>query len=105
MRESDRLGSYWLRKGDGLKEREIDREREGEVKQMCQNCIPTMNMNTLLNCVYTCLLYNWKFSKVEVVHLTTTLYNLAHFKNYSKKFLSKIKAKLIKNSFHELTIT
>ena len=29
------------------KERERDREREGGVKQMCKNCIPTMNMNTL----------------------------------------------------------
>ena len=28
-------------------ERERDREIEGGVKQMCQNCIPTMNMNTL----------------------------------------------------------
>ena len=28
-------------------ERERDREREGGVKQICQNCIPTMNMNTL----------------------------------------------------------
>ena len=31
-------------------ERERDREREGGVKQMCQNCIPTMNMNTLWLC-------------------------------------------------------
>ena len=30
---------------EGMRER--DREREGGVKQMCQNCIPTMNMNTL----------------------------------------------------------
>ena len=43
MRESDRLGSYWVREGGRLKER----EREGGVKQMCQNCIPTMKMNTL----------------------------------------------------------
>ena len=28
-------------------EREKDREREGGVKQMCQNCIPTVDMNTL----------------------------------------------------------
>ena len=27
--------------------RDRDREREGGVKQMCQNCITTMNMNTL----------------------------------------------------------
>ena len=32
------------------KERERDRKREGGVKQMCKNCIPTMNMNTL--CVF-----------------------------------------------------
>ena len=24
-----------------------DREREGGVEQMCQNCTPTMNMNSL----------------------------------------------------------
>ena len=35
-------------------EREREREREGGVTQMCQNCIPTMNMNTL------CYL-NWHF--------------------------------------------
>ena len=32
-----------MREGGRLKKR----EREGGVKQMCQNCIPTMNMNTL----------------------------------------------------------
>ena len=47
MRESDRLGSYWVREGGRLKERERDREREGGLKQMCQNCIPAMTMNTL----------------------------------------------------------
>ena len=47
MRESDRLGSKWVREGGRLKERERDRAREGGVKQMCQNCIPTMNMNFL----------------------------------------------------------
>ena len=41
MKERDRWGSYWVRDG------ERDREREGGVKQMYQNCIPTMNMNTL----------------------------------------------------------
>ena len=35
------------RRRETEKEREIDREREGGVKEMCQNCIPTMNMNTL----------------------------------------------------------
>ena len=53
MRESDRLVSQWVREGGRLKkrerERERDREREGGVKQMCQNCIPKMNMNTLWN--------------------------------------------------------
>ena len=29
------------------RERERDREKEEGVKQMCPNCIPTMNMNTL----------------------------------------------------------
>ena len=48
MRESDRLGSLWVREGGRLKKR----DREGGVKQMCQNCIPTMNMNTL------CLIQN-----------------------------------------------
>ena len=52
MRENDRLGSLWNvgeRRKETEKERERDREREGGVKQMCQNCIPTMNMNTLCN--------------------------------------------------------
>ena len=35
------------RRRETEKERERDREREGGVKHMCQNCIPTMNMNTL----------------------------------------------------------
>ena len=35
------------RRRETEKEREIEREREGGVKQMCQNCIPTMNMKTL----------------------------------------------------------
>ena len=35
------------RRRETEKERERDRKREGGVKQMCQNCIPTMNMNTL----------------------------------------------------------
>ena len=32
-----------VREGGRLKER----EREGEMKQMCQNCIPTLTMNSL----------------------------------------------------------
>ena len=53
MRGSDRWGSSWVGDRGRLKknEREIKKEREiereGGVKQMCQNCIPTMNMNTL----------------------------------------------------------
>ena len=37
------------RRREPEKEKKIgrEREREGRVKQMCQNCIPTMNMNTL----------------------------------------------------------
>ena len=37
------------RRRETEKEREREIEREGGVKQMCQNqnCIPTMNMNTL----------------------------------------------------------
>ena len=44
-REIDGGVSGWEKEGDWKREREI--EREGGVKQMCQNCIPTMNMNTL----------------------------------------------------------
>ena len=48
MRERDRWGSYWVREGGRLKkERERDRKKEGGVKQMCQKCVPTMNMSTL----------------------------------------------------------
>ena len=35
--------SRWEKEGDWKR----DREREGGMKQMCQNCIPTMNMNSL----------------------------------------------------------
>ena len=40
------------RKRETVKEREREREREGgeereRKKQMCQNCMPTMNVNTL----------------------------------------------------------
>ena len=34
-------------RGETEKKRDRDREREGGVKQMFQNCIPTMNINTL----------------------------------------------------------
>ena len=33
----------WEKEGDWKRER----EREGGMKEMCQNCMPTMNMNTL----------------------------------------------------------
>ena len=56
MRERDRLGSEWVRERGRLlkreRERERGREREGSErerereKQMCQNCMPTMNVNT-----------------------------------------------------------
>ena len=39
--------SGWEKEGDWK------REREGVVKQMCQNCIPTMNMNSL------CITHYW----------------------------------------------
>ena len=35
------------RRRETEKEREIKIEGEGGVKQMCQNCIPAMNMNSL----------------------------------------------------------
>ena len=40
--------------GERRRETEREREREGGVKQMYQNCIPTMNMNTLCIVYYTC---------------------------------------------------
>ena len=40
-----------MREGGRLKKRKRDREREiereGGLKQMCQNCLPAMNVNTL----------------------------------------------------------
>ena len=53
MRERDRW-SYRVREGGRLKEREREREREKGVKQMCQNCIPTMNMNMIYMVVLFC---------------------------------------------------
>ena len=59
MRERYRWGSEWVRERGRLLKREIEREggserereRRGEYenreKQMCQNCMPTMNVNTL----------------------------------------------------------
>ena len=44
-REIDGGVSEWEKEGDWKRER--DRERERRVKQMCQNCKPTMNMNSL----------------------------------------------------------
>ena len=35
------------RRRETEKERERDRKREGGVKQMYQNCIPTLNINSL----------------------------------------------------------
>ena len=67
MRESDRLGSYWVREGGRLKKRERDREREGGVKQICQNCIPTMNMNSLCMDNYLFLLKNWSLPEIELI--------------------------------------
>ena len=40
MRERDRWGSEWVRERGRL----LKRERE---KQMCQNCMPIVNVNTL----------------------------------------------------------
>ena len=55
MRDRDRWGSGWVReRGRLLKKRERDREgseRERK-KPMCQNCMPTMNVNTL--CIVPC---------------------------------------------------
>ena len=47
-REREREIGEWVgeRRRETVKERERDREREGGVKQMCKNCIPTMNMNS-----------------------------------------------------------
>ena len=48
-RERERCGSEWVRERGRLLEREKDEEsmRIGKEKQMCQNCMPTMNVNTL----------------------------------------------------------
>ena len=43
-----KLVSERRRETEKERERETDREREGGAKQMCQNCIPTMNMNSRL---------------------------------------------------------
>ena len=47
------------RRRETEKEEEIYRKREGGVKQMCQNCISKMNMNTLWN-VYSCFYNTYK---------------------------------------------
>ena len=60
MRERNRWGSEWVRERGRLLKREREREREkdkesmrigkerkGLEKQMCQNCMPMMNVNTL----------------------------------------------------------
>ena len=46
MRERDRWGSEWLRERGRLLQREREREMEG-VREMCQNCMPTMSVNTM----------------------------------------------------------
>ena len=48
MRESDRLGSWWVRKLGRLKkrEREIESERRGSETDV-PKLYPTMNMNSL----------------------------------------------------------
>ena len=67
MRGRDRWGSEWVRERGRLLKRERERERERKKdeesmrigkerkipeKQMCQNCMPTMNVNTLC-CIYS----------------------------------------------------
>ena len=49
MRERDRWGSEWVRERGRLKkrEREIERREKVPEKQMCQNCMPTINVVTL----------------------------------------------------------
>ena len=49
------------RRRETEKEREI--EREGGVRKMCQNCIPTMNMNTMCNEFLAYTLYLLSLSK------------------------------------------
>ena len=48
MRESDRLGSLWVREGGRLKkrERDIERKRKGSETDV-PKLYPTMNMNSL----------------------------------------------------------
>ena len=58
------------RRRETEKNRKRDRKREGGVKQMCQNCIPTMNMNTL--CIMRmarCLLVGLDFSNIVVMKI------------------------------------
>ena len=47
MREIDRWGSEWVRERGRLLKREKERERKIE-KQMCQNCMPTMNVHSVI---------------------------------------------------------
>ena len=47
------------RKRETVKERERERERE---KQMCQNCVPTMNVNTLCKVYFCNILWYKTFS-------------------------------------------
>ena len=48
MRESDRLGSLWVREGGRLKERERERERERRGSETdVPKLYPIMNMNSL----------------------------------------------------------
>ena len=56
MRESDRLGSCWVREGGRLKNREIEREKGGASETDVPKLYPTMNMNSL--CIDNSILHS-----------------------------------------------
>ena len=60
-----------------------EREREGGVKQMCQNCIPTINMNTL------CILESSLNMSIYYEKCLDVSNNLAFFHEYFS-FINKL---------------
>ena len=67
MRESDRLGSWWVREGGRLKERERERERQRE-RRGSETDVPKLHIfNEYEHSVADCLLsYLYYSSMIEV---------------------------------------
>ena len=76
MRESDRLGSYWVREGGRL----IKRERRGSETDV-PKLYPTMNMNSLCLCDIPRILQNNQPHLLDQISVPFKYFVIAKFQS------------------------